>query len=202
MFSLAKRVKLICVSPVLVKSCFRLCQGASDTLNGAPYPTKLNHGVEMTLVRLALLSLLCLAKPAIAEMPILTGSLGQDVTTKAPEAYLRYIGSPYLWKLQPVFGLSLASNGSGWVGAGSALTWRPGPMGAFVRVSSMAGLYRRGGGTDLGGPIQFRTAVDLGIQRPSGLEFGLGADHRSNAHIYRHNPGLNTAYLFASFPLK
>ena len=156
----------------------------------------------MTLVRIALLALLCLAKPALAEMPILTGSLGQQMTTKDPEASLRYIGSPYLWKLQPVFGLSLASNGSGWVGAGTGLTWRPGPMGAFVRVSSMAGLYRRGGGKDLGGPIQFRTALDLGIQRPSGLEFGLGADHRSSARIYRPNPGLNTAYLFASIPLR
>ena len=137
----------------------------------------------MQFLRIVLLSFLCLAKPALAETPLVTGSLGQQMTTNDPEAYLRYIGRPFFWDFQPVFGLSVAANGSGWVGAGSALTWRPANTSAFVRVSSMAGLYRRGGGKDLGGPIQFRTALDLGIQRASGFEFGIGADHRSSARI-------------------
>ncbi|TVP73414.1 MAG: acyloxyacyl hydrolase [Rhodobacteraceae bacterium] len=155
----------------------------------------------MISIRLLLIAGLCLAKPAFAEAPRLIGSLGQQLSVAEPEAYLRYMGQPFFRNLQPVLGLSVASDRSAWVGAGSALTWRPGDGPAFVRITSMAGLHRNGQGRDLGGPIQFRTALDFGLARPGGFEFGIGVDHRSSARIYRPNPGLNTAYFFASVPL-
>ena len=49
----------------------------------------------MQFLRIVLLSFLCLAKPALAETPLVTGSLGQQMTTNDPEAYLRYIGRPF-----------------------------------------------------------------------------------------------------------
>ncbi len=156
----------------------------------------------LTIFRLLFVALFCLAKPVYAETPRLIGSLGHQGSVDDPELYLRYLGQPYFRSLQPVLGLSLAANGSAWLGAGSALAWRPGDSGLFLRVTSMAGLQRMGTGRELGGPIQFRTALDFGIARPSGAEFGFGADHRSSARIYRPNPGLDTLYLFASMPLK
>lgn len=159
-------------------------------------------GKFAVILRLAIALLLCVSGPVAAQSPLLTGSLGQQMTTNDPEAYLRYIGTPGVFGLQPVVGLSAASNGSAWVGAGAAYTYKPADQGLFVRVSSMAGLYRRGSGKDLHGPIQFRTALDLGFAQRSGTEFGIGADHRSSARIYRPNPGINTVYLFASVPLR
>lgn len=156
----------------------------------------------MTLFRLALAALLCLSHPAIAESPRLIGSLGQQLSPNDAEANLRYLGSPHLWKLQPMLGVSVSTNGSGYIGVGSAITWRTADQGLFVRVSSIAGIHRRGSGKNLGGPIMFRSAIDLGVQHRSGREFGIGFDHRSSARIYRPNPGLNTMYLFASIPLR
>ncbi len=156
----------------------------------------------MSFLRLAVVAFLCLTQPAIAEQPRLIGSLGQQLSPNDAEANLRYLGSPHLWKLQPMLGVSISSNGSGYIGAGSAITWRTADQGLFVRVSSIAGIHRRGSGKNLGGPIMFRTALDLGVQHRSGKEFGIGFDHRSSARLYRPNPGLNTVYLFASVPLR
>ena len=66
----------------------------------------------------------------------------------------------------------------------------------------MVGAYRRGSGRDLGGALQFRNALDIGYRWESGIEAGIGADHRSNAGLRHPNPGLNTVYLFAAIPLK
>ena len=146
--------------------------------------------------------LLALATPAVAEVPRLVGSLGQQLGASAPEAYLRYVGTPYFWKLQPVLGASIASTGSGWVGAGSAVTWRAPNSGLFARASLMAGVHRKGAGPDLGGLVLFRSAIDLGKSDSKVREYGVGADHRSSGGLYKPNPGLNTAYLFMSVPLR
>ncbi|MGY6547819.1 MAG: acyloxyacyl hydrolase [Roseinatronobacter sp.] len=149
-------------------------------------------------LRLALLIGLAFGAPALAETPRLVVSLGQQSGPNDPELTVRLVDEPFFWKLQPMLGASVATNGSMYVGAGSAVTFRAEGSGAFLRASTMAGVYRRGSGKDLGGPIQFRSAIDFGITRPGGMEYGIGADHRSSARIYRPNPGLNTLYLFAS----
>jgi lipid A 3-O-deacylase len=156
----------------------------------------------MSNIRAAVLALLCFSFPAAAESPRVIGSLGQQIDPSSTEAYLRYLGSPVFWKFQPVLGVSGAANGSGWAGVGAATTWRLHDAGVFLRTSTMVGVQRRGSGPNLGGPIQFRSALDLGVQRPSGVEYGVGADHRSNAGLYKPNPGLNSVYLFASIPLE
>ncbi|MCH8464989.1 MAG: acyloxyacyl hydrolase [Roseinatronobacter sp.] len=157
----------------------------------------------MTYLRYALVALLGFTFPAAADSPRVIASLGQHLEARSTEGYIRYLGSPVFWKFQPVIGLSVAGNGSGWAGAGTAVTWRAQEAaGIFLRASTMAGVYRRGSGPYLGGPIQFRTALDLGVSQQGGMEFGLGVDHRSNAGIYKTNPGRNSVYLFASMALK
>ena len=148
------------------------------------------------------LSIFVLFSAAQADSPRIIGSLGHQFNTDVPEAYLRYMGQPFYHSLQPVVGASVASNGSGYVGVGAAFTWHPRSGPYLLRVSSMAGVYRQGSGADLGGPIQFRTAFEVGHRQRSGTEFGIGFDHRSNAGIYKSNPGLDTAYLFFSMPLR
>ncbi len=152
-------------------------------------------------VLIAATAVFCTLTAAQAESARIFGSIGSQLDVSSNEAQVRYIGEPMFWGLQPVVGVSLASNGSGWVGAGAAYTWRPGQESFFVRFTSMAGIHKRGNGRNLSGPIQFRNALDIGVTSAKGMEFGVGVDHRSSANLYRPNPGLNTAYLFASFPL-
>lgn len=156
----------------------------------------------ITRLFFAVVAAMFVATSADADSRRIWASMGLQLEQSAAEAQLRYMGEPLFWNLQPVFGVSIAKNKLGWVGSGFAWTWRPEPNKLFVRVTSMAGIYKRGSGPNLGGPIQFRTALDMGMTAASGAEFGIGVDHRSNAGLYQVNPGLNSAYVFASFPLK
>ena len=142
----------------------------------------------------------CAGTPLQAEAPRLTVALGQQLGPDSPELQLRYSGDPVLMELQPAIGLSVAANGSAWLGAGIVGTWRAPSNGVFLRGRFMPGAYRQGRGRDLSGPLQFRSSLELGFQRADGLEYGVGADHRSSAGIHRPNPGLDSVFLFASFP--
>ncbi|MCC5962327.1 MAG: acyloxyacyl hydrolase [Rhodobacteraceae bacterium] len=142
----------------------------------------------------------CAAAPLQAESARVTVALGQQLGPDSPELQLRYSGDPVLMKLQPVIGLSVAANGSVWLGAGIVGTWRAPSNGMFLRGRFMPGAYRQGRGRDLSGPMQFRSSLEMGFQRADGLEYGIGADHRSSAGLHRPNPGLDSLFLFASFP--
>lgn len=151
-------------------------------------------------IRALLLSLLFSAHSVAASEPHFTFALGQQTGTRSAEAQLRYSAEPLWRNVQPMLGASLAANGSAWIGGGAGITWRAATSGVFVRVSSMAGLYRQGNGPDLGGALQFRSALDLGLRSARGVEYGVGTDHRSNAGIKTPNPGLNTIYVFVTVP--
>ena len=140
--------------------------------------------------------------PAAADDARIIAGLGNQMGVDSAEMNLRYVApEPMFWNFNPAFGLSVAGNGSAWVGVGTALTFGDGD-GLFTRITSMVGAHRRGSGRDLGGALQFRNALDIGYRWTSGVETGLGADHRSNAGLNTPNPGVNTVYLFASMPLK
>ena len=153
-------------------------------------------------MRFMILVFALLAQPVLADERRIITSLGQELSFDRAEGQVRYIANPFWWDLQPVFGASVSDSGAAWLGAGAGLTWRPSATSFFLRVSSMAGVYRRSSGPDLGGALQFRSALDLGWRGARGLEYGIGADHRSNAGLNSRNPGLNTGYLFVSFPLR
>ena len=138
---------------------------------------------------------------AADEARVIVG-LGNQMGPGSPEISARYIAAePLIWNLHPAVGVSVAGNGSGWVGLGTAVTFGAKSEGLFARFTSMVGAHRQGSGRNLGGALQFRNALDVGYRWGSGVEAGLGVDHRSNAGLKRPNPGLNTIYLFASIPL-
>ncbi len=112
----------------------------------------------------------------------------------AAELYLRRVERPFAGALQPVYGLSVTTRGQAWIGGGLAYGLELAPGGAFLRASFMPGLQVRGRGRDLGGPVAFRSGLELGVPLGRG-EVTLGIDHRSNAGIHSRNPGLNSLYL-------
>ena len=52
-----------------------------------------------------------------------------------------------------------------------------------------AGIYSRNGGFDLGGPVEFRSGLEVTRQIGDRHRLGLLFYHLSNAVLYHHNPG-------------
>ncbi len=101
---------------------------------------------------------------------------------------------------QPAVGASLTTEGAAWVGAGALYTVE-GAGALYLQGHIMPGLYRAGGGgPDLGGTLQFRSGLEIGIKMAAGIRVGLALDHRSNAGIYDDNPGLETLQIRVSLP--
>ena len=119
----------------------------------------------------------------------------------AAEVYLRYDLGRKHGPFGSAAGLSLGENGELWVGFGTTYDVPlSGPL--FVELHSMPGLYLDNGGFDLGGPIEFRSGIEMGWETRAGWRVGLSYDHRSNAGIYGDNPGIETVQLRVSVPLK
>lgn len=64
-----------------------------------------------------------------------------------------------------------------------------------------AGYYADGKSKDLGGPFQFRLALDVAYEFDSQSRLGLRLSHLSNAYIYDRNPGEEELMLVYSFAI-
>ena len=64
-----------------------------------------------------------------------------------------------------------------------------------------AGYYAKGQSKDLGGPFEFRLALDVAYEFESQSRLGLRFSHLSNAYIYDHNPGEEELMLTYSFAI-
>ena len=100
------------------------------------------------------------------------------------------------------FGLSATDQGSLWAGFGQTYRVTPNDSRLLVELHAMAGLYRAGSGVDLGGPIEFRSGIEVGYESADGWRFGLSYDHRSNAGLYESNLGLETLQIRVSVPTR
>ena len=101
---------------------------------------------------------------------------------------------------QPSLGVSVATGGATWIGAGILYTLE-GPLDLYLQGHVMPGIYFAGDGRDIGGALQFRSGIELGYGTESGLRIGLTFDHRSNADLRSYNPGLETLRLRVSWTM-
>ncbi|MDX1529074.1 MAG: acyloxyacyl hydrolase [Gammaproteobacteria bacterium] len=62
------------------------------------------------------------------------------------------------------------------------------------------GAYSRGSGPDLGGTLQFRSAVTVDYEFDNRSRLGVRLAHTSNASIHDENPGLNEILFTYAFP--
>jgi len=60
------------------------------------------------------------------------------------------------------------------------------------------GLYAAGDGKDLGGPVEFRSGLEISVRAGERWWIGLSYDHLSNAVLYDHNPGEESLVLVVS----
>ncbi len=120
----------------------------------------------------------------------------------AAELYLRYDLAQTRGPFGGAAGLSVTENGEAWVGFGATYLVPFGRSGAYAELHAMPGLYFGNGGFDLGGPIAFRSGLELGFETAQGWRMALSYDHRSNVGIYEENPGIETLKFKVSIPLK
>ncbi len=118
------------------------------------------------------------------------------------ELYLRQDTGRGFGPFQMSYGLSVTTEGDAWAGIGSLYTHEFAGGGAYVQLHAMPGLYMAGSGPDLGGAVEFRSGIELGVQTRGGVRFGLSYDHRSNAGLYEENPGLETVQFRVSIPTR
>lgn len=114
------------------------------------------------------------------------------------EFYVRRDTALAYGPFQVTYGLSLTDTNDAWVGVGQS--WDTTFGAGYLELHAMPGIYIQGDGIDLGGPVEFRSGIELGYEARNGMRFGLGYDHRSNAGLYGSNMGLETVHLRVSMP--
>lgn len=139
------------------------------------------------------------ASPAAGAWMLGVGAFGvdsDDETSLLVDAEHRF--EPRSWGIFPVVGIAATSEGGGFVcaGAGRALSLSPGWS---ATVSFAVTGYATGDGPDLGGALQFRSALEIGYDVVPELTVGLGVAHLSNAGLDDHNPGVETLALTAVY---
>jgi hypothetical protein len=152
------------------------------------------------------------ASPLAAAPAALTISAGQhnvldggDGSTAGAEAIFAPRKFRFLPKfvpaLAPVGGMLVASRGSLYVYGGFRLDI---PLGErwVATPGFSAGLFHRGGGQNLGGPLEFRSSIELAYELSDRSRLGLSLSHLSNGGFYDRNPGTESLVLVWSAGFK
>ena len=104
-------------------------------------------------------------------------------------------------------GLSFVAGAAGtsqeavWAYAGASWSWQPAEAWR-LRPGFAVSVFDEGDGKDLGGPIEFRSSLEVSYRVRPRLRVGLIVYHLSNAGIYDLNPGSNSVVLALGFPTR
>ncbi|MBB5723852.1 hypothetical protein FHS72_003497 [Loktanella ponticola] len=145
----------------------------------------------------------CLMRHAAAErISIQTASLQFQREEIGREFYLGYDFDHAYGPFQPTVAASMTNRNDVWIGAGFKWTSEDlieGPI--FLEASFIPGLHFRDDGPNIGGEVQFRSAVGAGYAFEQGATLTVSWDHRSNGDTRAINPGLETLSIRYAFPL-
>jgi lipid A 3-O-deacylase len=119
-----------------------------------------------------------------------TGEVGAEVCF-APRLRRQF---PERLELRPMGGAAVTTDGAFWGYGGLRADLAAGRR-WVVSPSFGVVLYRAGSGKDLGGPVEFRSALEVARRLAGGSRVGLAFYHISNARLYDHNPGSNSLVL-------
>lgn len=125
-----------------------------------------------------------------------TGELGIEV--RLPGAWRAAL--PARLALRPMVGATVTSDRAAWVYAGLGAHWQAGPRWVLTPSFGVS-LLDEGDGMDLGGPVEFRSAIEASYAVGPALSLGLAFYHLSNAGLYDSNPGSNSLVLTLTAPL-
>ncbi len=103
-----------------------------------------------------------------------------------------------IYFLGPVLGILANTDGGvfGYGGVYADLSYQNVILTPLLSV----GGYHQGDGKDLGGILEFRSALTLSYQFDNRVRIGLQADHISNADLHDVNPGAESLILAVGLP--
>lgn len=101
--------------------------------------------------------------------------------------------------LRPLAAVHVTTDGALYAAGGLAFDFRLGPV--VITPSFAAGLYEKGGGKDLGHPVEFRTQLEVGYAFENEMRLTLALSHLSNAGLDEENPGVNTIGAYLHMPV-
>lgn len=160
------------------------------------------------VVAFLLALLVCFAVPTSAldeESPAAGWAFHTGVFDLAKYQDTAEFGIEYRWRpfelfrldLKPTMGFTATAENGYWGYAG--LRWDIPTKGRWVPSLAFAvTAYEQGDGKDLGGTLQFRSALDVAYRLDGGSRVGLSIYHLSNASIHDFNPGSESLVLFWS----
>ena len=125
--------------------------------------------------------------------------LGGNSRRHAAAFGAEYRWGAHLWIVHPFVGLSATSRGTvfgygGFIFDASVIDR------LWFSPSLAVGGLNRGGGSNLGSIIQFRSAVELSYEFDNKSRLGIRYEHISNAGIEHPNPGTENLWLVFSVP--
>ncbi|MBP9841023.1 MAG: acyloxyacyl hydrolase [Simkaniaceae bacterium] len=100
-----------------------------------------------------------------------------------------------IFTLRPLLGGLGTSSGSIYLFGGFLIDVRLSPRFFFTPTFS-PGVYFKGGGKNLGSPIEFRSSVELSFRREKGDRIGVQFCHISNGGFSNKNPGTECLVVF------
>ena len=140
------------------------------------------------------------AAEEVKSLALLAGVFNVSKKERSAEAGLEVRVPTKAWKLVLALGGAVTENGSYYVFGGLRRDFSLG-RGWQVTPGFGIAVYEQGDGKNLGGPIEFRSIVEVSHQWPNRRRLAVGMYHLSNAGIYDLNPGANSAIVTFSFPL-
>ena len=115
------------------------------------------------------------------------GTFGVLDTEELVEVDLELRMPKMSYDLRPIIGVSMLNDGGNYVYSG--MRYDLGVTDNWTVSPSFAvGLYSPGH-VDLGGPIEFRSALDISYRLTGESQIGFGLSHLSNGGIYSRNGG-------------
>lgn len=154
------------------------------------------------IILAVLLSLVSISANAFDKSHVLVGAGVFDFTDKNDESEGRIEYRHHkIWReLSPVAGVDFTDEGSLYGYGGILYDVNIGSNFHLV-PNFAAGLYDRNDGKDLGGAIEFRSGIEIDYVFPCESRLGINLSHKSNAGIYKHNPGEESLIISVSVPL-
>lgn len=157
--------------------------------------------MQKSLLFAAVATASLLAHTAAAEEYVTLSAGAFDVDDASHANFgLEYRGESFWYDLLPVVGIQSDVEGDSYGYFGFNYDWQF-ANNWYLAPTAAVGVYNEGAGVDLGGPIQFRTGLEVSYRMDNAHRLGLAVHHLSNAGIYDQNPGTEQVMLSYSVPV-
>lgn len=127
------------------------------------------------------------------------GAFDMNDDETAAELDLQFRLKDKFWIFKPQFGVFITSDEAFYAYAGLYIDIYFGRR-WVLSPSTAIGAFEEGDGKDLGGPLEFRSALELAYRFDDRSRLGLQFGHLSNASIHDDNPGEEFFILNYSIP--